>query len=45
MIVYSEFSHGIWEKCNKKIQRLNPEAKSPKKINISAKGIVSKARH
>lgn len=45
MIVYSEiFTWYLGRRATKNSEVKSPEAKSPKKIMISAKGIVSKAR-
>ncbi len=45
MIVYSEiFTWYLERKATKNVQVKSPKAKSPKKIIVSAKGIVSKAR-
>lgn len=45
MIVYSEiFTWYLGRRATKNVQVKSPKAKSPKKIIVSAKGIVSKAR-
>jgi predicted membrane protein len=45
MIVYSEiFTWYLGRRATKNVQVKPPKAKSPKKIIVSAKGIVSKAR-